>query len=202
MITDSLIYVTGADIVFVSGGSIRDSIDEGSITMGQLLTELPFSNLIVTSELSGSDILAALEHGISLYPEPAGQFIHVSGIRIEFDPELPPGQRITEITKADGAVFDYETIYTVATIEFLAIGGDGFDIFNENLIYFGSDIEALSAYLATNPYIGEEGEGRVRTILPTETTEEHSPNNTALVVINGIVLFVIAVFFAISTLKK
>lgn len=165
LVTDSMRHATGADISFVTGGNIRASIPAGDITMGHILTTLPYSNLLVTVELGGADLLTALEHGVSLYPEPAGQFIQVSGIHFEFDPDAEPMNRITEVTMASGEAFDIDKRYTVAAIEFLAAGGDGYTMLanGANLVYYGDDAEAFADYLATNPTINAESEGRITT---------------------------------------
>jgi 2',3'-cyclic-nucleotide 2'-phosphodiesterase (5'-nucleotidase family) len=155
LITDSMLYVTEADIALMSGGNIRASIPAGDITMGHVLDTLPYSNLVVTVELSGADILAALEHGTGGYPEPVGEFVQVSGLNFAFDPEATPGSRVTAVTMADGKPLDIAGTYTVATIEFIAAGGDGYEMMasGRNLKYYGGDAEALAAYLKTAPEI-------------------------------------------------
>jgi 5'-nucleotidase len=163
VITDSILYATGADIAVYNGGGIRESIDAGDITMGQVLATLPFSNILVTIELNGADILKMLEHGVSQYPSLAGLFIQTAGIYFTFDPEAEPGSRVATAVMADGAQVDAEKTYTLATIEYLAAGGDGYDMLanGENLIYYGSDADALADYLMTQPIINAEPEGRV-----------------------------------------
>jgi len=163
LITDSMLHATGADISFIGGGSIRASIEAGDITMGDVLTVLPFANLIVTVELTGNDVLKILEHGVSEFPEPAGLFIQVAGIRFGFDPGAQPGHRVEGVKMADGSDFDADKVYTVATIEFIAAGGDGYDIMKNgtNLRYFGGDAEAFAEYLQINTRITENPEGRI-----------------------------------------
>ncbi len=100
LITDSMRWATGADAAFLSGGNIRASIPAGDITMGQVLTTLPYSNLLVTVELSGEELLSVLEHGVSMYPEPVGQHIQVAGLAFAFDPSAQPGSRVTKVSMA------------------------------------------------------------------------------------------------------
>ena len=163
VITDSMIFATGADIAVYNGGGIRESIEAGDITMGQVLTTLPFSNILVTIELTGADIYEMLEHGVSQYPNLAGLFIQAAGIYFCFDPEAEPGFRVAAAAMADGSALDADTIYTLATIEYLAAGGDGYDMLakGENLVYYGSDAEALANYLMTAPPMNAGPEGRV-----------------------------------------
>ncbi|MCL2662239.1 MAG: 5'-nucleotidase C-terminal domain-containing protein [Oscillospiraceae bacterium] len=164
LVTDSMIFATGADMSFIGGGSIRTSISAGDITMGDVLTVLPFSNLIITLEMTGLDVLEILEHGVSEYPEPAGLFIQVAGIHFMFDPEAEPGQRVVSVVMADGTAFDVNSSYIVATVEFIAAGGDGYTMMARgmDLVFYGGDAEAFVIYLETNPVITAEPEGRVR----------------------------------------
>ncbi|MCL2042902.1 MAG: 5'-nucleotidase C-terminal domain-containing protein [Treponema sp.] len=165
ILTDSMKHATGADISFMTGGNIRSSIPAGNITMGHVLTVLPFSNLLVTIELDGADILEVLEHGVSRYPEAAGQYIQVSGINVEFDPHAQPMSRVTSVIMADGSALDETKTYSAATIEFIAAGGDGYTMLKgkSNVVYYGGDAEAFAAYLAANPVIGAVAENRVLT---------------------------------------
>jgi len=166
VITDSMRYATGADIALLNGGGITSSISAGDITMGQVLTTLPFSNMLVTIELKGADVLKALEHGVSQYPNLAGQFSQVAGISFTFDPDALPGSRVVSVSMADGSRFDEDETYTLATIDFLAAGGSGYTMLanGKNLIYYGCDAEVFADYLMTSPVINEEPEYRVRTV--------------------------------------
>ena len=65
VITDAMLENTGADIVIQNGGGIRADIDAGAVTLGDVLNVLPFGNLISTLDLTGADVLAALENGVS-----------------------------------------------------------------------------------------------------------------------------------------
>ena len=51
----------GVQIVFQNGGGLRASIDQGVVTMGEVLTVLPFQNTLATFQISGKDLVAALE---------------------------------------------------------------------------------------------------------------------------------------------
>lgn len=173
LITDSMKYVTGADMAVLTGGNIRASIEPGDITMGEALTTLPFSNLITTVELGGGDILEMLEHGVSGYPEPVGEHIQVSGIKFEFNPDAEPMSRVINVTMADGSAFDESKTYTVATIDFLAAGGDGYAMManGKNKTYYQGDVEAFVEYLSTNPSMKDEPDGRI-TITSAQKQEQ------------------------------
>ncbi|MCL2078561.1 MAG: 5'-nucleotidase C-terminal domain-containing protein [Oscillospiraceae bacterium] len=178
LITDSMRHATGADIAIFNGGGIRATINPGDITMGDVLSAMPYSNILVTVELTGADVLSALEHGVSEYPQQAGLFVQVSGIRFTIDPGEESGSRVKNVTMQDGSLFDQNKTYTVATIDFIAAGGDGYETIanGKNIKYYGSDAEALVAYLATNPAINADPDGRL-------TVEESSP--TYYIVVRG-----------------
>lgn len=164
LITDSMRWATGADFAFTSGGNIRASIDEGYITMGEVLTTLPYSNLLTTVELTGTDVLKILEHGVDMYPEAVSSYIHISGLHFTFDENAEAGSRVKTVTMPDGSALLPDKTYTVATIDYIAIGGDGYEMMQngKNHKYYGGDAEALVDYLATNPTINAEPEGRVQ----------------------------------------
>ena len=77
----------GVTIAIQNGGGLRASIDAGPITMGEVLTVLPFQNTLATFELTGAGIIAALENGVSQIEEGAGRFPQVAGLRYSFDPK-------------------------------------------------------------------------------------------------------------------
>ena len=119
-----------ADAAFLNGGTIRsDQIHAaGQLTMRDFVSMLPFTDELVVVRVTGQDVLAALETGVSSWPKREGRFLQVSGIRFAFDPTRPPGDRIVpgSVTIA-GAALDGERHYTVATKAYLRSGKDGFD---------------------------------------------------------------------------
>ena len=72
----------GVQIVFQNGGGLRASIDQGVVTMGEVLTVLPFQNTLATFQISGKDVVAALENGVSQLEEGAGRFPAGGGAEI------------------------------------------------------------------------------------------------------------------------
>ncbi|WP_430885083.1 5'-nucleotidase C-terminal domain-containing protein [Fusibacter sp. JL216-2] len=149
MIADAMIDVTGADVAITNGGGIRASINPGDITKGDVITVLPFGNYVMTKEIKGSDILAAIEHGIDSYPETKGAFPHISGMRVEFDPNQPAGSRIVKVM-VGGEMLDPNAMYTLATNDFMAYGGDDYGMFADYPIlgeFDGLD-EVLIDYMA------------------------------------------------------
>lgn len=150
----------GIDVAIQNGGGLRASIDSGEITMGEILTVLPFQNMLATFQLSGAGIIAALENGVSQVEDGAGRFPQVAGMRYSWDPAAEPGSRIVsvEIETADGFVpIDPDAIYGVVTNDYMRSGGDGYRIFASdgmNAYDYGPGLEQVVAdYLAENsPY--------------------------------------------------
>ncbi|CCO28936.1 Trifunctional nucleotide phosphoesterase protein YfkN Includes: RecName: Full=2',3'-cyclic-nucleotide 2'-phosphodiesterase/3'-nucleotidase [Rhizoctonia solani AG-1 IB] len=133
-----------ADGVLICGGTLRgDSVyGPGDITLGDLLEILPFEDPIVVQALDGETIWNALEAGLSTWPAQEGRFPIVSGIRIEWDSRLTPGNRVKGIWLAeqeiasDGSVQskngqpiarDASKTYRIVTREYMAAGHDGYD---------------------------------------------------------------------------
>jgi 5'-nucleotidase len=154
-----------------------------------VLTVHPFGNLISTFSIKGSDVIVALENGVSglrvengvlLRDGNPGRFLQVSGLRYSFDPNLEVGSRITKVEVLNEAgeyvAIDPEAVYSAVTLNFLRTGGDGFTVFAENAINpydFGRvDYEATAAFLAANTPINYAVEGRITienaTVAPLE----------------------------------
>lgn len=128
LIAEALMHAGSADVALTNGGGIRASIDEGDVTKGEILTVLPFNNTVRVIELTGADILAAIEHGIDSYPEAKGAFPHIAGMTVEYDATLEAGSRVTKIMVGDALLVLTKT-YTLATNDFLVAGGDSYEMF-------------------------------------------------------------------------
>lgn len=136
----------GTDLVLLNGGGIRDTFPSKGyvpadtslrrpatgtsgpydVTLGDALTVFPFGNSIATTVITGANLWAALENGVSGYPSD-GRFPQVSGLKFTFDASKPVGQRIVSVTKADGTPIAKDgTPYSIATLDFIVNGGDGY----------------------------------------------------------------------------
>lgn len=128
LITDALVDALDADLAITNGGGIRgDKVYAAGteLTRRDILTELPFGNVGVLIELKGSDLLAALENGVSQIEDGGGRFPQVSGVSFTFDPAQPVGSRIVEAKVGDAPV-DPAATYRVATNDYMFGGGDGY----------------------------------------------------------------------------
>jgi 5'-nucleotidase/UDP-sugar diphosphatase len=145
----------GATIAFQNGGGIRASIDAGEITIGDVLTVLPFSNTLATVDVSGADVIDALENGVSDVENGAGRFPQVAGLKYSFDLKQPAGSRVSDVlVKGEGdswVPIDEEATYTVVTNNYVRGGGDGYGTFAEgdNPYDFGPPLEqVVGEYIA------------------------------------------------------
>ena len=128
LFADAIRAATGADVAIANGGGIRGNkvYPPGTVLTGRdVLSELPFGNTTVVMELTGRDLVAALENGLSQIEEGAGRFPHLSGIEVRYDPGRPAGERVLEVRRA-GMALDLAATYTLATNDYLARGGDGY----------------------------------------------------------------------------
>ena len=163
LITDAMLAsVENGDIAFANGGGIRASIPAGDITLGHVTTSFPFTNTIAAIEVTGQELVDALEHGVDLYPDQAGHFPHVSGMTYKFNVEKPVGERIEEvIIKAEPV--DLEKTYVLVTNDFMASGGDGYTMFEGKPFVAEAGLlsDALADYLKTVGEVEPVVEGRI-----------------------------------------
>lgn len=172
ILVDSLLWGagdTGATIALSVGGTVRSPLHTGVVTVGDLLTAMPFDNTLVVGNLSGKQLVEALEHGASGYENGAGRFLQVAGLMYSVEPAKPVGQRISAVsvrTKAGGwEPLRPEAVYRVATVDYVAEGGDGFAAFkNIKWQYTGrAHSEYLRDYIAKVP-VEIKPEGRITVI--------------------------------------
>ncbi len=162
LMTDALLDATGAEVALTNGGGIRASIEAGEITKGQVLATFPFGNYGVKMEIKGIDILKALEHGVAGFPAPEGKFPHVAGMTYKIDSAAEPGNRVYDIM-IQGQPIILDKIYTLATNDFMAVGGDGYtNLGNGNIVaQYAAFDEILAAYIEKLGEIEIGVEGRI-----------------------------------------
>lgn len=168
LFADAMRVQTGADASLLNGGGIRSNLiyAAGEITRKTLMTLLPFQNKIVTLELTGQLIQEALENGISEFETAGGSFPQVSGLAFHFNPKRPVGQRVTKVTIGGKPLIARKT-YLFATLDFLADGGDGYDVFSKakKLTTKIEDAvpltDAITSYLKKNGPVAPKEEHRI-----------------------------------------
>lgn len=172
LVTDAMLEATkatGTEIAITNGGGLRAGIGQGTITMGDILTVLPFQNTVATLKLKGADLRAALEHGLSGIEQNQGRFPQVSGLRYVFSTSRPPGSRVIEVLVRDsGGTYrplDDSKLYLIATNDFIRKGGDGYAIMRDKAIDpydFGPNLEDMTAdYVRRHTPIALPAAGRI-----------------------------------------
>ena len=135
---------SGADIAFVNGGGVRANIAAGNITLNDILKVHPFGNAMCVVEVTGQQILDALEWGARKVPGENGGFLQVSGLSYEIhcyidDPCLVDentlcagieGERRVQNVLVGGEPIDPEATYTLASHDYMLLNnGDGYTAF-------------------------------------------------------------------------
>lgn len=143
---------TKVDLAFTNGGSIRNTIMGPKVTRFSIASSLAFNNKIAVIEVTGSELLAAFENGVSRYPSRDGRYPQTSGVQIDYDYSKPgieeavsldqpsriknlvitskKGQKVT-LVEDFKVVGDLNQTFVVATNKYLLSGGDGYKSFQE-----------------------------------------------------------------------
>lgn len=160
----------GVTIAIANSGGLRASIDAGEVTMGEVLTVLPFQNTLSTFEISGAGLVEALENGVSQVEEVKGRFPQVAGLKFTWDASVAPNEgRVQEVMVAEGDGFvpiDPAKTYLVVTNNYVRNGGDGYRMFagdDKNAYDFGPDLADVTAeYLAAQGPYTAYTDGRIQ----------------------------------------
>ena len=170
LIADAMVWATGADIAIMNGGGIRadKTYDAGAaLTRRDIMSELPFGNITMVTELPGSQVLAALENGVSQVDKGAGRFPQVSGLTFVYDPTAEVGKRVSEVMVA-GAPLDVNKTYRVAVNDYILGGGDGYSALGGGKILARAAGGVLAndviAYLQKMGTVAPEIDGRIKVL--------------------------------------
>lgn len=184
--TDALRLTYGTDFAITNAGGLRadltcptvDNPDDFCppytpppfpITRGQVLTVLPFGNVVVTLEVNGAEVKEMLENGVSAMPGANGRFPQVSGLCFSYDISAPAGDRVTGAVRQEadgsctGAAVDLTsaTTYSLATNDFMASGGDGYPVFTSRVVTREIMDQVLADYVGANSPISPAIQGRI-----------------------------------------
>ena len=183
---DAYIDQSGADIAFVNGGGIRVNIKAGDITMNDILKVHPFGNMLTVIEVTGQQVLDALEWGSRAVPGESGGFLQVAGLTYEIHTYIDSpctadehglftgiqGERRVKNVMVGGEPLDPNKVYTLASHDYMLLNhGDGYTMFDGCKVLQESvklDNQVLIDYVTgtLGGIIGEEyadpyGEGRI-----------------------------------------
>lgn len=192
--------ISPADVAIQNGGGIRNSVvvpAEGEISELTTFNMLPFPNFVtIVNEIPAAQFKSILERAVSEVENVRGQFAQIAGFEMVYDPNgqaqqidelgnvIGEGSRIVEVTLGTGRklVENGEVIadapgVRIATIDFLARGGDAYPYEGTNFTTLGITYQqALANYLTTALVPNDAGyevtaaqypsggEGRIQTI--------------------------------------
>jgi 5'-nucleotidase len=172
VIADGFLEATarmGAVAGFINAGGVRASLEAGPVTYEQAITVQPFGNTLTVLDLTGAELLAALEHGVSRLPESGGGMLLPSaGFEYAVDLARLPGQRVVSAT-LNGEPVDAARTYRIVTGSFTANGGDGHAVLANARGYRMDtgllDVDVLVATIRARSPLRVAAEQRVRFVL-------------------------------------
>lgn len=133
LMADAVRLHAGADIAMLNSGNIRGEKKYpagATLTRKDIAMELPYRNQVVLLKISGQQLLAALENSLSELELLRGRFAHLSGAQVVYDSRKPAGERVVTVT-LQGQALDLNKQYTLATFDYMADGGDGYNMLAE-----------------------------------------------------------------------
>ncbi len=139
------------------------------ISRGQVLTVLPFGNVVVTLQVTGAQLKAILENGVSAMPGVNGRFPQVSGLCFTYDIAAAAGNRVTGAVRqaangsCTGPAVDLTSAsnYTLATNDFMANGGDGYPVLISQATTREIMDQVVADYITANSPISPTIQGRI-----------------------------------------
>lgn len=168
LFTDAIRQATGADMALLNGGGFRGGrvYPAGStLTRKDVLGELPFLNKAYVLEITGRDLLRAIEEGFAGAENEVGRFPQVSGLKIRADVTRPEGKRVVSVLANGKPVLARKT-YRLVTNDYLAKGGDGYRSLAKAYVLVGEEDASLVtsiviAHLEALKSVSPKLEGRI-----------------------------------------
>lgn len=141
-----------ADIGIQNGGGVRVDVVAGDYTIADAFTLLPFSNTLVTLDMTGQQVKDVLEDALEsvLNGGSTGAYPYASGLRYRVDASQAFGSRISalEVNPRVGGTWEaikLTQVYTVVTNDFIASGRDGYTTFG-TLFSAGEFVDTFTEY--------------------------------------------------------
>ena len=185
-VADAIRDQSGADIGVINSGALRAGIKTGNVTYGGIIAVQPFGNELCLAEVTGQQILDALEWGVRELPNESGALLQVSGLTYVVDESVPSGckqdsegmcagisgeRRVRDVRVGDKEL-DPEATYTLASTDYvLLIGGDGINFFFDDTVLekgIKLDNQVLMDYIIDTlggqigaEYVDPYGQGRI-----------------------------------------
>ena len=207
---DAYRTVLGTDIAFINGGGVRADIDAGDVTYEDIISVHPFGNELCVMEVTGQEILEALETGSITVPQEGGSFLHVSGLSYTINTAIPSPvvldeydqfvrldgpNRVTNIS-VDGEPLVLDKTYTLASINYLLKdGGGGLSMLQDNPLLQDSvmlDNAALIKYVTEHldgvigqEYANPRGQGRITIVNQPASADVDQPQSEPAPVVSN-----------------
>ncbi|MGI5172840.1 5'-nucleotidase C-terminal domain-containing protein [Treponema sp. OMZ 840] len=124
------------DFAITNGGNIRTHLPKGDVTREDILTVLPFENYVYVVTLKGSDVVKLFDF-IGTIPQGAGAFAQVSK-EVKMTLNYDAG-KIENVT-VGGKPIDSARTYKIAVNDYLAAGGDGYEVFKKAVETFNTSM--------------------------------------------------------------
>ena len=156
LIAEAYRVMTGSDVGFIGGGSIRTDLPEGAVSHNDIFAIMPFGNEICTAEVPGSVIADILEFSVHALPMEFGGYQQVSGLTFDVNPDIPSPvvvdannefvkfdggkRRVSNIRILNEAAGEYEPldpgkIYKIAGTDYMLLNhGDGYNFTDEKTV--------------------------------------------------------------------
>ncbi|CAG9955855.1 unnamed protein product [Clonostachys rosea f. rosea IK726] len=177
-----------ADFSLINAGGIRAAIDAGDITRGEVLTSFPFGNAVTEITMSGADVLRLLEGCVSRVSKFNGNpltsgFQISKTLKVQYNPNLTAGSRLVRAL-INGQPIDTAANYVIATLDFVAGGGDNIFPIQTGFVPLDLQDEVLVRYFNQTSPINTQIEGRIEKVaeIPggnsTTTTPVSTPVST------------------------
>jgi len=169
LVTDALKKYSGADVALLNSGIIRGEAMyamNSKLIQRDIIKELPFRESVVLLNVTGTQLISALENGFSQIEKAKGRFPQVSGIKVTYNSQAPAGKRIVSLHINDEVV-EASKVYKLATSDYVANGGDGYHALRlgkriqyheerKTFIY-----EVVIEHIKAKKVIGPKVEGRI-----------------------------------------
>ncbi|WP_459499598.1 bifunctional metallophosphatase/5'-nucleotidase [Bacillus sp. C1] len=146
LVADAQRATMNTQIALMNPGGIRNDLDAGDITWGELYGIQPFGNQLIKVNLTGQDIRDILNQQ---WQKDKTRMLQISGIQYTWDANKLDGEKVTNIHLTNGEELVASKTYSVVANAFLASGGDGFTSFTngQNAETGPNDFEALVDYV-------------------------------------------------------